>query len=173
MKDDKSNFSIVDDDINWQSTAVVDDLEKEDSDDAPLIVAEVKDETIVKWQPLGTKESSIHDLSPPRRTRESYKAGNHIQGELGEGTKEDLSPPRIQDLTTRHHNLFLKKADLPTDIPDGFQNEESATDSKCTFKNSDSGKSAETVYRNRVGKRDKDDLISKQEEDVFTQWGRG
>ena len=65
VKKKKSNFSVVDDDVNWKSTLIHAKSElkcEEDSDEAPL-VAEVKDESVLKWQPLSIPEENASESS--------------------------------------------------------------------------------------------------------------
>lgn len=93
----KSNFYVVDDDVNWKSTLIHAKSElkcEEDSDEAPL-VAEVRDESVLKWQPLSIPEektSAIQDTAKKRKKHEGKSKPSTIG--ISETYDSDLSPPR-------------------------------------------------------------------------------
>lgn len=159
-KGEKSNIYIVDDDINWPSTAAGDEfrMDNADSDEAPL-VAEVHDESVIKWQPLSSFEKSsdidlsrttgnITDISPPRRVQQDSSPPIRADG--------DMSPPRKQKLNSKKYKggfqerkLFCQKVDM-------------------------SGKFAETVYRRKAEEKDMIDHGTRENDDEeFKTWGRG
>ena len=179
----KSNYSIIDDDISWKSDTQPEVKYDDDPDDAPL-VAELRDESVCKWQPLSTLEEKadehgtahrkrtreggeqLSDLSPPRRS-------THVESDPGP-PNNDLSPPR-KSLQGR-----LKKSkhspegrDVATSVselspPRRTQKMREVDDEK-------SGRFAATVYRNRV-KTDDNTGVAKadeKDEEEFMQWGRG
>ncbi len=59
----RSNVSIVDDDIDFKSTNITENEHDNESDEDPL-VAEVRDESIIKWQPLDVvSQQGIEDYT--------------------------------------------------------------------------------------------------------------
>lgn len=179
-KEEQSNFSVVDDDINWQSTEAINELENSDSDEAPL-VAEVQDETVVKWQPLsiaaGVQYSQdpcdkLEDLSPPRR----LSAPRNFL--------EDLSPPR-RGMKDPEKNLPKSPPRRILDVSPPITKKKlytgkcSSNTQEVTVNESDdlTGKFAETIYRHKKGvlpnrtKEEEDYMRQKDRE--FLQWGRG
>lgn len=172
----KSNYSIIDDDVSWKAT-LSDTQEvkcEDDPDDAPL-VAELRDESVCKWQPLSSLEESEHgtahkrtwggeqlsDLSPPRRSTQTVSDSGP--------PNDDLSPPR-KSLQGR-----LKKSKQSAE---GYESELSPPRKKQALREVDdekAGRFAETVYRNRV-KTDSNTGVAKVNEkndEEFMQWGRG
>ena len=89
-----ANLTILDDDASWLASEDKSEAHLEDPEDAP-IVAQVRDDSVVKWQPLSLvddegkkKRPSLvipdNDLSPPRLKKRPISSIND----------EDLSPPR-------------------------------------------------------------------------------
>ena len=152
-KDPLSHLHVVDDDINWKSTIVDDnqDLECDDNSDEAPLVAEVRDESKIKWQPLpgATVDKLVEDnstgvdLSPPR---------GRISGEFQSDNQRE---------SKRLKNSFRKRSE------DGG--------------NSPPRKYASTTYKSEIKKYKDGDKISQNvdtEEDIsrkqeFIEWGRG
>lgn len=185
-----SNFCVVDDDVNWKSTDAKE--VNDDPDDAPL-VAELQDESVVKWQPLSIVEESkketlcvdecrspedsgpstghFTDLSPPRRLL-------HILS-CEEGSDppqcDDLSPPRkMPPQNNDTSKLKFAGGVLPENEfrkPRGNKQD----NVKLMIDTVDaSGKFTETIYRGSTKKKDSvaDEYVQKKN-DEFMQWGRG
>ena len=91
-KERKLNLSIIDDDCNWKTTFNAEPVLDNDSDEGP-IVAEVHDESVIKWQPLSMvneDKSKQSDLSPPRKASRI----NIPYHQNSEEVFKDASPPR-------------------------------------------------------------------------------
>lgn len=103
----RSNLAVHDDDVDWRTLAPVSkecdrsDSDEKDPDEAPL-VAEFKDESVRKWQPLSNEntmkfenESSSDEgiKSVPRKRRmDSPELSPRRRNDTSDA--EDLSPPR-------------------------------------------------------------------------------
>ena len=96
----RSNLAVHDDDIDWRSLQPVQndhsDKDENDLDEAPL-VAEFKDDSVRKWQPVSNIESkdehSIRSKSGQRKVRmDSPDMSPRRRNELSD--VDDLSPPR-------------------------------------------------------------------------------
>lgn len=181
----KSNYFVIDDDVNWKSDAEQVMKCEDDPDDAPL-VAELRDESVVKWQPLSGENttnptggkcvdkredaSPMHstDLSPPRRVQHIASDSKFDYG--------DLSPPRkkfhSRDKKPKHPEQDLKASGSELSPPRRTQRINERREIDAVDK---TGRFAETVYRNRVN----DHSVAKVDENVekndeeFMQWGRG
>lgn len=166
-KEKKSNLFVVDDDINWKLTA---NLEEglDDSDEGP-VVAEVQDESIVKWQPLSYKEEiNVYeeDLSPPRKTEDLPKTSVGVMG--------DLSPPRKHQIKLDSgRNTNPSKGDGNNSVnnfPRKLQDKKSDKHEQPNIIEV-TGKFAKTVYRDKAEEKndDEDEVMTKN----FKEWGRG
>lgn len=180
-KKSKSNFHVVDDDVKLKSNAEEILKCEDDPDDAPL-VAELRDESVVKWQPLSILDvgalKSLEDswalehsaLSPPRHSPQQYY--------------DDLSPPRnIQKISPQGSVEVLKPhgskaANLKNFMGDAKFAESEYPSSTRKKDHSDtvdaSGKLAETIYRSSTKKKDHGvDEYFQKKNDEFVQWGKG
>ena len=174
----KSNFCIIDDDVNWKADLKPALKYDEDPEEAPL-VAGVKDESVLKWQPLsavGEEENSgtqldlnpaqSHDhadLSPPRRVQGT--ACSKGDSSLPIIRSDDFSPPR-KKASSNSEDLLSKGS---------IRRRHKQTHDKSSV-NSESGRmdvTSETVYRKgNNSRKDNEDSVSKNDEE-FMQWGRG
>ena len=97
-----SNISIIDDDINWKSDDTIRSEVDDSDDDAPLI-AEVRDDSVLKWQPLLVEDKTpCPDTSPPRKKKAFMRDLNTKSEDLSPPRRvhDDLSPPRIRSSKT-------------------------------------------------------------------------
>lgn len=104
----RSNLAVYDDDNDWKSVVTstqrnLSEVEEGDPDEAPII-AEIKDDTIRKWQPLVSvrndrkqkrERKDSPDLSPKRK--KEYSANSPIR--MVGSSSSDLSPQREQNLS--------------------------------------------------------------------------
>ena len=128
------NLAVHDDDVDWRTLMPVSvegdqsDSDENDPDDAPLI-AEFKDESVRKWQPLSNtnimeeeKKGSVRkrrmdspDMSPPRRKVSDDLSPPRQRRSLS----SDLSPPRRGDESTRRtadHSPPCRKGSVSSDL---------------------------------------------------------
>lgn len=197
----KSNLSVVDDDINWVKTIATNEIESGDSDDAPLI-AEVRDETVVKWQPLSSAvQENLEDLSPPRKVLchndESFSSSKVLINDLSpprrhkEDVKSprqlsstaqvliDVSPPRryVKNPPTIIQNYSSPSRKGAEDVHTD-QRLSKAYDQKAAINEPDlSEEFTKTVYRERFGmlhnKTKEEEDYQREKDAEFAQWGRG
>lgn len=155
-----SNFTILDDDApSWEDVQSSREGHLDDPEDAP-VVADMKDDSIIKWQPLSTADSfsdknnqntsskMVEDLSPPRRTKK--KSINQRHQDIGEAS--DLSPPRSKKKIKITDQELPRKRNIDT-IP-----------STTMEKNKD----MTTAISSKS-----DNPKSKSNDDIFKEWGRG
>ena len=102
LKTSRLNFTILDDNVDWQTIAPKDEDREEDPDDTPPVAefCDEQDEILnPKWYPLqretdhqekkGYKPLGSRDLSPPRRQNDS-----DLSPPPDRCGSPDLSPPR-------------------------------------------------------------------------------
>lgn len=105
-KEKKSNLNIVDDDFNLESTTAKNEqgVDSGNSDDDPL-VAEVHDDTVVKWQPLekvhdGELDDSQAQNDPSPSKEEGVSPGDLSPPRRYSILQKDLSPPRQSSISS-------------------------------------------------------------------------
>ena len=126
------NLAVHDDDVDWRTLIPVSvkegdrsDSSENDPDEAPLI-AEFKDESVKKWQPLSNKNTEKKgsarkrrmdspDMSPPRRKVSDDLSPPRQRRSLS----SDLSPPRKGDesnMQTADHSPHHQRGSVSSDL---------------------------------------------------------
>ena len=166
-----TNMTILDDDVaTWEDVQGSKESNIDDPEDAP-VVAEVQDDSIIKWQPLSStdgnervspsKDSMMneeHDLSPPRRTKAK---GNKRKQD--NDLSSDVSPPR-----SRKKRMLV---DYKVSRRTGGQSSSTKVEKKNeTNEVEEKKRNAPTLIDVKIKS---DSLIAKNSDQVFMEWGRG
>jgi len=166
-----TNLTIMDDDVaTWEDVQGSKESNIDDPEDAP-VVAEVQDDSIIKWQPLSVGDDEKNDT----RTSPSK--------ELKRNKEDDLSPPRKKDDLSPPRRTKAKgskrKQDYGIDSDLGAQR---STKKRRPASRGIAGTSTSTIENkdNEVEKKKKDVLALKSDgvnaktgDQVFMEWGRG
>lgn len=150
----KSNFCVVDDDVDWKSSALeAESMFKcdEDPEEAP-IVTEVRDESEIKWQPLSTLEGDDNEGTDMTCAKDVIMDSPRNQKIPGQNQDKYHGPTVIARKAHSKLNSSLKERKPDTKAVEKF---------------------AETIYRN-AGKDALDvPKVDKEADEKFMQWGRG
>lgn len=175
VKHQSSNLHVVDDDVSWKSTVVKNEnLECNDSSDEAPLVAEIKDESKVKWQPLSKSGGTVSDLKNNQGSDANVREGGASSSKC-----EDFSPPRrdfgMPNLPKRSK---LSLQDKRKGSKHHIKVRNDGNDSEISYQKSSGSKeelkkinpACRTDFNAIKRTEESEDLTRRQE---FFEWGRG
>ena len=163
----RSNLYIIDDDDNWKTVPEL-IVKQEDPEEAPL-VAEVRDESILKWQPVlavEEKSENTNEMESSTSSKRQYADLSHLSPPRrldSSSSRGDLSPPRKKK--TQGNGLTKKpKHKTSSDL--------NVNPSSQELKRNIDASRLDSSQRNSAVERNAEEALKKSDEE-FMQWGRG